>query len=64
MTYSEMLAKLTSVASALKKRGLQVGDSVLLMAPNFIELPVAMLGVLKAGGCTACLTLNLFAGNT
>ena len=62
MTYSEMVKGVTSIASALRKRGLRVGDSVLLMAPNFIEVALTFLGTWKAGGACACLTLNLFAG--
>jgi len=61
MTYSEMVTGVTSMASALRKRGLGVGDIVLLMAPNFIEVALTFLGVWKAGGVCACLTLNLFA---
>ena len=64
MTYSEMVTGVTSMASALRKRGLGVGDIVLLMAPNFIEVALTFLGVWKAGGVCACLTLNLFAGNS
>ena len=62
MTYTEMVDGVTSMASALRKRGLQVGDTVLLMAPNFVEVALTFLGVWKAGGACACLTLNLFAG--
>jgi len=60
MTYSEMVTGVTSMASALRKRGLQVGDAVLLMAPNFIEVALTFLGTWKAGGACACLTLSLF----
>ena len=62
MTYTEMTSNVMKVASALNKRGLKAGDSVLLMAPNFIEVPVVLFASWKAGGNCACLTLNLFAG--
>ena len=64
MKYSEMATGITKVASALRKRGLKTGDFALVMASNFVELPVAMLGIMKAGGSCASLTLNLFVGNS
>jgi len=60
MKYSEMATGIIKVASALRKRGLKTGDFALVMASNFVELPVAMLGIMKAGGSCASLTLNLF----
>jgi len=58
-TYSELLSESAKIASALIKRGFKIGDNILLMAPNLVELPITMLGVWRAGGSCACLTLNL-----
>ena len=63
MTYSEMVVSVTRLASALKKRGLKVGDSVLMMASNCIEIALSIFSVMKAGGACVCTTLNLFPGN-
>ena len=64
MTYSEMVDKVTKMASALRKRGLKPQDAVLLMASNHIELAVAKFAIMKAGGFCACLTLSLFTGKS
>jgi len=58
-TYSELLSESAKIASALIKRGFKIGDNILLMAPNLVELPITMLGAWRAGGSCACLTLNL-----
>ena len=63
MNYTEMVDKVTSMASALKKRGLKAGECVLLMASNYIELAISIFSVMKAGGACVSLTLNLFPGN-
>ena len=60
MTYIELESAVIKTSSALAKRGLQANDVVLLISNNFIEVPVAFFSVWKAGGCCACLTLNLF----
>jgi len=60
MNYTEMVDKVTSMASALKKRGLKAGECVLLMASNYIELAISIFSVMKAGGACVSLTLNLF----
>lgn len=61
MKYSELEEAVIKSASAFTKRGLRTNDVVLLISNNFIEVPVAFFSVWKAGGCCACLTLNLFA---
>merc|ERR1712071_200588 len=53
MTYSEMVDSVTRLASALRKRGLKVGDSVLMMATNSIEIALSIFSVMKAEGATA-----------
>ena len=63
MTYSEMVDSVTRLASALRKRGLKVGDSVLMMATNSIEIALSIFSVMKAGGASVSTTLNLFPGN-
>jgi long-chain acyl-CoA synthetase len=37
-------------AAALQARGIQPGDRVALMMPNILQYPVALFGVLRAGG--------------
>jgi len=61
MKYSELESAVIKATSALIKRGLKPNDVVLLISNNFIEVPIAFFSVWKAGGCCACLTLNLFA---
>lgn len=60
MKYSELLDNVQKTAYALTKRDFKKGDSFLVMASNHIEFLIAALGVWKAGGIVACLTLNLF----
>ena len=62
MNYSEMVTKVTKMASGLKKRGLKTEDCVLLMAANCVGISVSIFGVMKAGGACVCTTLNLFPG--
>jgi len=57
--YSQLLSESAKIASALIKRGFKIGDNILLMATNLVELPITMVGVWRAGGSCACLTLNL-----
>jgi len=59
MKYSEISPAVKSLSSALCKRGFQANDVVLIMASNFIEVPLMFYAVWKAGGGAVCLTLNL-----
>ena len=59
MKYSEIIPTVKSMASALCKKGFQANDVVLIMASNYIEVPLMFYAAWKAGGSAACLTLNL-----
>ncbi|XP_059350203.1 uncharacterized protein LOC130686001 isoform X2 [Daphnia carinata] len=59
MNYSQLISSLRSVASALRKRGLKTGDSVVVIGRNDIELPLMSMAVWRAGGTQACLSVNL-----
>ena len=59
MRYSEIIPTVKSIASALCKRGFQPNDVVLIMASNFVQVPLMFYAAWKAGGSAACLTLNL-----
>lgn len=61
MSYSDLLKSARKVCSALNRRGFQQGDSVSIMAANFIEIVLVSVSVWKLGGSVSCLTLNLFA---
>ena len=51
LTYSEVLSLSRDFAAYLQNElGLVKGDRVALMAPNTMTFPVAMLGILRAGG--------------
>ena len=51
LTYSEVLSLSRDFAAYLQNElGLVKGDRVALMAPNTMVFPVAMLGILRAGG--------------
>ncbi len=63
MTYIEMTNAVRKLSSGLVRKGLCVGDTVLLMASNHIELALVYFAVWKTGGCCASLTLDLFPGN-
>lgn len=60
MTYSEMVSSIRKLSGSLCRKGLGVGDTVLLMASNHIQLALVYLAVWKSGGCCASLTLDLF----
>ena len=62
MTYSQLVDKMDRVACALKRRGLQSNETVLVIASNYVEVAVFFFGVWAAGGVNACLTLNLLPG--
>jgi len=63
MKYSEIIPTVKSMASALCKKGFQANDVVLIMASNYIEVPLMFYAAWKAGGSAACLTLNLPASD-
>ena len=50
LTYAELGAAATAVASWLQARGLRKGDRVALMMPNVAAYPASIYGVLLAGG--------------
>lgn len=50
LTYSEVDTMANRLAHALRERGLERGDRVILFLPNSVELVVGIFGVLKAGG--------------
>jgi len=50
LTYAQVEAQANRLANALRQRGIQPGDRVLLFLPNTVELVVSIFGVLKAGG--------------
>lgn len=64
MSYSELLLNIDSFAECFWKKGLRPGDMVLIMASNFIEFPLVLLGTWRAGGSVATLTLNLLSGKS
>src|SRR4051794_23364191 len=49
VTYGELDALAEGVARALASRGLESGDRVGVLVRDFHSLPVALLGILKAG---------------
>ena len=49
---TEVLARVTAIAAALRERGLAPGDRVALMSPNRVDWILANLGILFAGGVT------------
>lgn len=49
-TYSQLDAMANRLANALRERGLQRGDRVVLYLPNSVELVVGLFATLKAGG--------------
>lgn len=49
-SYSQLDAMANRMANALRARGLQRGDRVILFLPNGVELVVAIFATLKAGG--------------
>lgn len=63
MTYSQVLQAMRSVASGLRKRGLETGDTCVVIGSNFVELPLVSLAVWRAGGTQACLSVSLPRGN-
>lgn len=62
MNYSNMLNAVRSIASGLRKRGFQTGDSALVLGRNFIEIPLMSLGIWRAGGILASISVALFDG--
>lgn len=51
LTYGELDAKSTAFAAWLQQRaGLKRGDRVAIMMPNVLQYPIALFGVLRAGG--------------
>ncbi|ERL54324.1 long-chain-fatty-acid--CoA ligase [Psychrobacter aquaticus] len=49
LSYEELDRYSKQVAAYLQSLGLQKGDKVAVMMPNILQLPVAVLGVLRAG---------------
>jgi len=51
MTYGELDLRSNCLAVDLRQRGLQLEEPVAILLPASCEYVVAMLGILKAGGC-------------
>jgi acetyl-CoA synthetase len=49
ITYEDLRLRVTKVAAALKARGVERGDRVVLHLPAIVELPVAMLACARIG---------------
>jgi long-chain acyl-CoA synthetase len=50
LTYQALQEESLAFASFLQKSGLKKGDRVAVMMPNILQYPVAMMGILLAGG--------------
>ena len=50
LTYAQVEAQANRLARALRDRGLERGDRVILYLPNSVELVVGLFATLKAGG--------------
>lgn len=51
ITYRELIEKSTAIAAYLQQKlGVKKGDRVALMSPNIFAFPLAMFGVIRAGG--------------
>lgn len=51
ITYAELHEKVTAFASYLQNEvGLKKGEAVAIMSPNLLQYPIAVFGILKAGG--------------
>lgn len=50
LTYAEVDGMANRLARALRERGVERGDRVILFLPNSVELVAGIFGVLKAGG--------------
>ena len=50
ITFKQLWDKVDSFSTALIERSIRPGDRIILMVPMSIELYIAMLGVIKAGG--------------
>src|SRR5947209_18505383 len=61
LTYGQLDALSSQVASSLKSTGLQKGDRVGLMLPNVPQFPIAYFGILKAGGVVVPMNVLLKA---
>src|ERR1700704_4110072 len=61
LTYGQLDALSSQVASSLKAAGLQKGDRVGLMLPNVPQFPMAYFGILKAGGVVVPMNVLLKA---
>jgi long-chain acyl-CoA synthetase len=62
MTYAEVDRAARGIATALRERGIQPGDSVSLLIPNVPEFTLAYFGILYAGA--AVVTINVLASAT
>ena len=61
LTYGQLDALSSQVASSLRSTGLQKGDRVGLMLPNVPQFPIAYFGILKAGGVVVPMNVLLKA---
>lgn len=63
MMYGQLISAMNRVASALRKRGLNTNDVVLLMGGNRLEMAIMYLAVWTTGGCCGSFGLNSHPGN-
>ena len=59
LTYKELNEKSNQLANYLRSKGVKEGSTVGIILPRSLEVLVAMLGVLKAGGCYIPIDPNL-----
>jgi amino acid adenylation domain-containing protein/non-ribosomal peptide synthase protein (TIGR01720 family) len=58
LTYAELNAKANQWASALRRKGVERGTAVALLATHSIETVIGILGILKAGGYYLPIDIN------
>lgn len=63
MTYSELASGISRVCSSLRRRGFRACDTVAVMAPNYIEVPLIFFAVWQAGGSCSIMDIGLHPGN-
>jgi long-chain acyl-CoA synthetase len=50
LSYADLLTQAQAFASFLQQKGLNKGDRVAIMLPNLLQYPIALFGILLAGG--------------
>ncbi|KAJ3316335.1 hypothetical protein HDV06_003809, partial [Boothiomyces sp. JEL0866] len=59
ITYGELNRRAECVAAGLVKRGVQVGNFVAIVTKRSIEMIIAILGIVKAGGAYVLIDMDL-----